>query len=321
MPGIDVLVEAIEFSNPRKVSLFLPRFSIVFLWKLIDELSIYRRKNLEEFSLYITGSNSDEESFFSLNECIEIQDFFSNVKIYLIKNTATKYSNNLLPGFLYVQGSFDKAYSFEVDFSTSGFKDENPLIATSVIKIVDQLSHLSKESFQIDRNYLNEIKTKKTNSSRLVVEIKNSTKASDFSLWFVSSRTKKIHNAGAGLNWGQPTASRKRKDKNAAYLPVPTFLQKSLNLPAKNQLFLCKFDDGVEIEMVRTGENGKNLTSAHENQIFGRYVRFKLSVPSGQTILQSDLEKSSLYGLSFFKKSDNSYDIKYIHSLDTLRNI
>lgn len=76
LSGIEVLVDAIEVANPRHVSFFCPRFSVGFLWKLIDDLSLYRRKNLEELNFYILSFNNEDESAFSLNECIEIQEFF-----------------------------------------------------------------------------------------------------------------------------------------------------------------------------------------------------------------------------------------------------
>ncbi len=311
LSGIEVLVDAIEVANPKQVSFFCPRFSVGFLWKLIDELSLYRRKNLEEFNVYILNFNNEDESVFSLNECIEIQEIFSNVQIYLIQSPETHYANKLLPGFLYLNGNSIKAYSFETDFSVAGFQNEKPLVSTPVSKTLVQLSEISNVSFKVDRNFL--IQSKQTLPSSSKSQIWRDLKNPDFTLWFVSTRTGQVHNAGAGLNWGQPTETRNRKDINAAYLPVPTCLQKSLSLPSFNQIFSCGFDDGVVIEMVRTGANGKNLTSAHENQIFGRYVRLKLGVPPGGLILQSDLERSNIFGLSFFKQAKNTYAVKFIN--------
>jgi NgoFVII restriction endonuclease len=313
LSGIEVLVDAIEVANPTHVSFFCPRFSVGFLWKLIDELSLYRRKNLEEFNVYVLSFNNEEESVFSLNECIEIQEFFSNVHIFSILPPETEYANKLLPGFLYLNGNSSKAYNFETDFSIAGFQNEKPLATTAASKVLIQLSEISNASVRVDRDLLSQAKHGLPSSSKSSFwgDLKNP----DFTLWFVSARTGQVHNAGAGLNWGQPTETRNRKDINSAYLPVPTCLQKSLNLPLVNQIFSCRFDDGVEIEMVRTGANGKNLTSAHENQIFGRYVRYKLGVPPGRLILQNDLERSNIYGLSFFKQAQNTYFLKFINRI------
>lgn len=313
LSGIEVLVDAIEVANPRHVSFFCPRFSVGFLWKLIDDLSLYRKKNLEELNVYILSFNNEDESAFSLNECIEIQEFFSNVHIYLIQPPETEYANKLLPGFLYLKGNSSKTYSFETDFSVAGFQNDKPLASTSPSKVLIQLTEISNVSVKVDRDLLKQARQRLPSFSKSPIwsDIKNR----DFTLWFFSTRTGQVHKAGAGLNWGQPSETRNRKDINAAYLPVPTCLQKSLNLPPANQIFSCSFDDGVAIEMLRTGANGKNLTSAHENQIFGRYVRFKLGAPPGCLILQNDLERASIYGLSFFRQAEYSYAVKFINRI------
>jgi hypothetical protein len=82
-------------------------------------------------------------------------------------------------------------------------------------------------------------------------------------------------------------------------------------LPLVNHNFLCIFEDGIEIEMVRTGQNGKNLTSSYENQFFGRYVRCKLGLPPGVIITDSDLIKAGFFGLSFYKIESDHYFIKF----------
>jgi hypothetical protein len=312
LSGIEVLVDAIEKVNPNQVTFFCPRFSIGFLWKLVDELSLYRRRNLKEFNLYILNFNSEEELIFSLNECIEIQDFFSNINIYQIQVDKTESFKKLLPGFLYLNGTSQKAYSFQADFSLLGFQNEKLLVSSSVSKVLNALHVLSEESLKIDRIYLNKIEKNKTLQLVTPAEVSITSNIPDFKLLFLSSRTGKIHNAGAGLNWGQPTATRNRKDLNAAYIAVPTDLQKSELLPAVNEKFVCIFDDGVEIEMVRTGSNGKNLTSAYENQFFGRYIRFKLSIAPGQLITQSHLELANIYGINFYKLALQKYLGKFI---------
>lgn len=312
MSGIEVLVDVIERANPSQVTFFCPRFSVGFLWKLIDELSLYRRRNLDEVNLYISNFNSEEELAFSLNECIEIQDFFSNIKIYQIQVGKSEGFKKLLPGLLYLNGTSQKAYSFQADFSVLGFQNEKPLVSTSVSKVFNELHELSENSLKIDRIYLNRINTNKTLQFATPAVVSVSSTVPDFRLWFFSSRTRKIHNAGAGLNWGQPTATRNRKDLNAAYVAVPTCLQKSELLPAVNEKFLCIFDDGIEIVMVRTGSNGKNLTSAYENQFFGRYIRFKLGVAPGQLITQSHLELANMYGLNFYKLAFQKYVVEFV---------
>lgn len=305
MSGVDDLVDSIESVCPQKIVIFCPRFSVGFLWKLIDELALYRRKDLDELTIYIASFNSNQDSNFSLNECNEIQDFYSNIKIHILKSDGSEHSTNLLPGLLYIKGSSEKAFSFEAEFSTPGFLPDKPLVSSSVAKVLQQFSDIAKNSSEINRSTCNELKISSVSSSEERFNSEN--KVPDFSLDFISSRTGQIHNAGAGLNWGQPTATRKRKDINAAYLAVPTSMQKSSNIPMANEAFLCRFEDNVEIEMIRTGANGKNLTSTYDNQIFGRYMRFRLGVPAGNLITQEVLSSTKLKKIKFYKLANKLY--------------
>jgi hypothetical protein len=310
---LEKLIEAIESVAPTSVSIFCPRLSVGFLWKLIDELALYRRKKLESFNIYIARLNKDEGLLFSLNECVELQELFPKINIFYIAKAESNNYISLLPGFIFLSNEQNKCYSFESDFSLKGFSENNVISAVSEEKIKVLLDQVSDNSVCINRSNLISIQK----SLEQVADSKRSTSeickgSPDFSLSFISTRTSKIHNAGAGLNWGQPTNSRRRKDLNAAYVPVPTNLQKAEILPVVNEIFLCIFNDGIEIEMVRTGSNGKNLTSAYENQIFGRYIRFKLGVPPGQLVTQKHLESANIYGISFYKLAHQKYLIEFI---------
>lgn len=313
MNALDKLIEAIECVAPTSVSIFCPRFSVGFLWKLIDELALYRRKKLESFNIYIARLNQDDELLFSLNECVELQELFPKINIFYIDISESNNYISLLPGFIFLSNEQNKCYSFESDFSLKGFAENNVISSVSEEKIQPHLDQIADKSVCINRTNLISIQKSLEQMADFKRPTSESYKGSpDFSLSFVSNRTGNIHNAGAGLNWGQPTNSRRRKDLNAAYVAVPTSLQRAEILPLVNEIFLCIFNDGIEIEMVRTGSNGKNLTSAYENQIFGRYIRFKLGVPPGQLVTQKYLERSNIYGISFYKAAHQKYLIEFI---------
>jgi hypothetical protein len=312
LSALEDLVECIESFSPSEVIVFCPRLSIGFLWKFIDDISLYRRKSIESFQVYFSRFDQSNEFEFSLNECIELQELFPKIKIsYVDLNKATSHTN-LFPGIVYINGAIKKSFSFEFDFSSKEFDLNSVISGISLKKTQAYFSVLFGNSIEINRDNLALIK-KNYVSLHQIKEYKSHESLSipDFTLSFLSSRTGKMHNAGAGLNWGQPTKTRKRKDLNAAYLAVPTSLQKSSILPLVNQNFLCIFEDGIEIEMVRTGQNGKNLTSSYENQFFGRYVRCKLGLPPGVIITDSDLIKAGFFGLSFYKINSNKYLIKF----------
>jgi hypothetical protein len=310
--SLENLLGFIESYNPSEVIIFSPRLNIGFLWKFIDDISLYRKKNIEKFHVYFSRFDQSYEFHFSLNECIELQELFPKIKTFYVDLDKITSRTNLFPGIIYLNGDVQKTFSFEFDFSSQGFDLNGVISAISLKKSQSYFSELIGNSITINRKNLDLIihsysslhknKAKKTPENLTIPT---------FNLSFLSSRTGKIHNAGAGLNWGQPTTTRKRKDLNAAYVAVPTYLQKSSILPLVNHNFLCIFEDGIEIEMVRTGQNGKNLTSSYENQFFGRYVRCKLGLPPGVIITDSDLIKAGFFGLSFYKIESDHYFIKF----------
>ena len=117
-----------------------------------------------------------------------------------------------------------------------------------------------------------------------------------------------------GLLFVYLVMSRGRKDLNAAYIHVPKSIQGNQLLPSPGTIFSCQFEDGIEFDMVRTGEGGKNLTSAYENQILGRYVRYKLGVPLGSIIDHSKLSAGGVLGISFIRLSKCKYLAKFNNS-------
>lgn len=211
-----------------------------------------------------------------------------------------------------MSGTYEKSYSFESDFSYGGFSVDKVLISITNERANQRFQDIEDDSICINRKNAAQIRDiiQREEPQKTYNPATNYAPLA-FSLSFLSRRTNQIHNAGAGLNWGQPTATRTRKDLNAAYLAVPTSLQKSELLPQSNQNFACKFEDGVEIDMIRTGSGGKNLTSAYDNQIFGRYIRYKLGLAPGKLITQSDLTKASVTGLIFYEINKNSYIVKF----------
>ena len=312
MDAFEEFLDYIETANPSEITIFCPRFSIGFFWKFIDAFGLYRRKNLECINVYISRFNQEDEVGFSLNECLELQELFPKINLSYVDLNNRAVSSSLLPGIIYLIGASEKSYAFESDFSLKGFSRDKVITAFSTTKAKTYLLEINEIAIKIDRQSLDAIRIKYLSAfankpPKEVLAVSNP----DFLLSFTSARTGKIHNSGAGLNWGQPTESRKRKDLNAAYLAVPVNMQKSEIVPISNHNFLCKFEDGVEIEMVRTGQNGKNLTSSYENQIFGRYIRFKLGIAPGEKITQDDLVKSNISGLSFYKINIDFYFVKF----------
>lgn len=312
MTALEHFINLAESSSFGSIEIFCPKLSISFFWKIIDKLCIYRRKNLNKLVVYFSSFINSNQIEFLLNECIEIQELFEKVEILFIDLNEVGLNEETSAGIIVISGQVEKTYSYESEFSLDGFNSESSISQISGEKSHALLKVVRSNSLRVDRISLNSIRAKYVDRKPKIITRSNiCNKDPDFELSFLTTRTKKIHNAGAGLNWGQPTSTRRRKDKNAAYIPVQISQQNLPSIPSPNIKFLCKFEDGIEIEMVRTGQNGKNLTSAYENQIFGRYIRSTLSLPSGALITQEDLVRSLVFGLKFYKLTDFKYFVQF----------
>jgi len=317
MNSLEHLVEIIESQTPIKIKILAPVFNPTFLWKLAKDVAIYKRKNLDVIEVFALNFTEGADAEFFLNECVELQELFPKIKIYKINLAKAKDVIKMAPGVILMVNGNQKAFTFETEFSTSGFDIPGVLSGIPITRALDYFDELNGESSaQINRDTFSQL-LRETNLSQYSTpeEVINGDAA--FELTFVSTKTKKIHNAGAGLNWGQHTSSRGRKDLNAAYIHVPKSIQLSPQLPRPGVNFLCKFDDGIEFDMVRTGEGGKNLTSAYENQIFGRYIRFRLGISPGLPIDNALLEKAGFFSALFLKVAENFYRVKLSDSLNS----
>jgi hypothetical protein len=281
---------------------------------LSKQIALYRRKNLEEFKVFVLKFTEGAANNFLVGECIELQELFPQIKIFFVISTSISHRIKMAPGVILMSNGIEKAFSFETEFSAFGFENHGVISSISSSKSIGYIDELQSEVLlPIDRdnseNLLEFIEKKEENFESKTLE-----KEAAFDLSFVSATTKKIHNAGAGLNWGQPTSSRLRKDLNAAYIHVPRAIQMSTKIPGPGVVFSCKFEDGVEFEMVRTGDGGKNLTSAHENQILGRYIRHRLGVAPGGLIEDAALERKNYFGLSFYPKGLDKFFVQFNNS-------
>ena len=317
MTTLEHLVSIVETHVPKVIEIFAPKFSVSFLWRVIDELALYRRKSLDRLTIHVSTFANNGQISFTLSECIEIQELIDKIEIKYIDLASIGLNEKTLSGLIYLYDHDEKLLSFETEFTLDGFAKDSTIAFSTKRKNQNNFQTIRVESTVINRNNFELLKTKldltpiTSLSSSFIFD-----NAINFELPFVSVRSKHIHNAGAGLNWGQPTSTRVRKDINASYLPVPITAQEMEALPQANRNFLCKFEDGVEFEMVRTGRSGKNLTSAYDNQIFGRYIRYVLGLSSGTLITQQDLVKASIFGLRFYKNKDGSYFVTFSNMSD-----
>lgn len=314
MNSLEHLVELIETQSPTHITILAPVFNPTFLWKLSKDVGLYKRKNLEELKVFILKFSDGDDQIFFLNECIELQELFPKICLYMVDLSKAKDSLKMAPGVILLANETPRAFAFEREFSSQGFEISCVLSGIPLSRGLEIFGDLENQSHRITRDFLDNIGTSLKSDAPLVFSSKYFDEKVTFDLSFVSSKTKEIHNAGAGLNWGQHTSSRGRKDLNAAYIHVPKSIQGNQLLPSPGTIFSCQFEDGIEFDMVRTGEGGKNLTSAYENQILGRYVRYKLGVPLGSIIDHSKLSAGGVLGISFIRLSKCKYLAKFNNS-------
>lgn len=113
-----------------------------------------------------------------------------------------------------------------------------------------------------------------------------------------------IHNK-AGLNWGQ----REGRDKNQAYLQLPSNVYRSDFFPIRSVHFTVLTDDNKTIICTRAQKDtqGHAIETPHNNSILGEYFRHRLGLPSGAFVKKSDLLKYGRTDVEFYKIDDENY--------------
>lgn len=129
----------------------------------------------------------------------------------------------------------------------------------------------------------------------------------DVVLPLVQIRNGKVHNAGAGLNWGQPTIGRKRASPTEAYVPVP--IGQGEKLPAKNEIFECFHKGGTRFELIRTQSGGKALCSHPSYKALGDFFRRELRIESDRAITTEDLDNFGSNCVILKKVQDSTYEL------------
>lgn len=127
-------------------------------------------------------------------------------------------------------------------------------------------------------------------------------------------RNGEIHNAGAGLNWGQPTESRVRKDRRAAYIPVPK-AEKGI-FPKVGEPFEAIFRDGQVLVLTLSQQGGKALTMPASNEGLGLFFRHILGVEGERAVATSDLENFGSNCVVFEKIGAGQFVLHFYPGMD-----
>jgi len=113
--------------------------------------------------------------------------------------------------------------------------------------------------------------------------------------------------ARSGLNWGH----RGTRDRNEAYLSVPSKIYKTDFFPPIGEVFSLITDDNKTILCVIAQENGKAIQSTQNNSYMGEYFRNRLGLASGQYVTKEDLLKYGRTDVEISKIDDNTYSLDF----------
>lgn len=116
-----------------------------------------------------------------------------------------------------------------------------------------------------------------------------------------------VHNSGAGLNWGQ----REGRDRNQAYIPVPSSVARAGFFPDKGVHFDVITNDNEAFVMTVAQAGDKALETPHDNSLLGAYFRKRLGLKMGEFVKTEDLVRFGSTGVVFQKLDDETYQMIY----------
>lgn len=122
---------------------------------------------------------------------------------------------------------------------------------------------------------------------------------------FLPLITKKTGEPGkkSGLNWGQ----RNKRNKNEAYIPLPSKIAKSGFFPLNKQHFLVVTDDHHTLQLRVEQGNDKAITTPASNAQLGEYFRNRLGLANGAYVHTRDLQAYGRTDVSFYKIDEEQY--------------
>lgn len=107
----------------------------------------------------------------------------------------------------------------------------------------------------------------------------------------------------SGLNWGQ----RNKRNKNEAYIPLPSKVAKSGFFPLNKQHFLVVTDDRHTLQLRVEQQNNKAITTPSSNALLGEYFRNRLGLANGAYVNAADLRSYGRTDVTFYKIDDEQY--------------
>lgn len=113
--------------------------------------------------------------------------------------------------------------------------------------------------------------------------------------------------ARSGLNWGQ----RNNRDKNQAYIPLPSSIAKSGFFPLDKQHFTAMTDDGHILVLRVEQQRDKAITTPLSNAQLGEYFRNRLGLADGAYVCTQSLRNYGRTDVTFYKIDDEEFYLDF----------
>ena len=107
----------------------------------------------------------------------------------------------------------------------------------------------------------------------------------------------------SGLNWG----NRNKRNRNEAYIPLPSKMAKSGFFPLNGRHFTTKTDDGNTLILRVEQQNNKAITTPLHNSDLGEYFRRRLNLANGAFISKDHLLSYGRTDVTFYKIDDEEF--------------
>jgi len=112
-----------------------------------------------------------------------------------------------------------------------------------------------------------------------------------------------VHNAGAGLNWGQ----RGNRNPAEAYIPVPSQIRKMNFFPERGVRFQIYTDTGDSFVGTVAQQGGKAIETPEDNALIGEYFRKKLGLLPGDFVSTDALKRFGSNAVRLIKIDDELF--------------
>ncbi|MFC1608496.1 restriction endonuclease PLD domain-containing protein [Candidatus Latescibacterota bacterium] len=106
-----------------------------------------------------------------------------------------------------------------------------------------------------------------------------------------------------GINWGH----RGERNRNEAYIPIPSTVYNTNFFPNRPNYFTVRTDDEYIFTCVREQDSGKAMTTPLNNSDIGLWLRKRIGLQSGDRITAENLIKANATVVAFTKTDEDEY--------------